>query len=59
MENPTKPEIKAVVSEVIRQYDIYNGTKSKIRRSEEGKKLDKSIKKLKRYLEKDESQNYI
>jgi hypothetical protein len=52
------PEFEVIVREVVGYYDSFINTKSKIRRSEEGKKLDKSIKKLRRYLDKDETRYY-
>jgi hypothetical protein len=49
------PEIAIIVKEVVDSYNTYVNTKSKVRRSEEGKRLDRSIKKLKKYLDRDDS----
>jgi|GEM_PF-5565986 hypothetical protein len=56
MEN--KPEIEVAIQETIERYESFNNTKSKIRRSEEGKKLDKAMKKLKKLLDNDERKYY-
>jgi hypothetical protein len=53
------PAITVVAHEVIETYKEYEAQKSKIKRSEVGKRLDKAIKKLKKHLDRDESRNYI
>jgi hypothetical protein len=49
------PGIRIIAKELLDQYKIYEGTKSKIRRSDEGKRLDKLFKKLEKVLNRDET----
>lgn len=55
MEKDPEFKITPVAKEVIDRWDELVNRRERIRRSDEGKSLDKAIKKLRKVLEQDES----